>query len=115
MLVELDDSYISFVKEKMQELDANTFTDKDFEVFNAYNHTIIGYIHNDEVITFCCTMGLGNNKFVVYTWCNGTRRSKKAFLEGIDYLLENYPDIQFMEEVKSHPLFKAYTKHKESK
>ena len=113
MIILLDDSYLPFVKQKMQELDPDTFTDFDFNIFETHEHLIIGYKHKDNIITFCCLIGLGGVQYVVYTWCTGTIRSKKAFLEGIDYLIKEFPKVQFVEEVKLHPLYKAYTKHKE--
>ena len=112
MIIHLSDYYIDFVKSKMQEIDCKLFTDEDFELFQSAKHDLLGYFHGGEIVTICGLLYVANTPFVTYTWCDGTLTGKKAFIKGIDYIIEKYPDVQFVDEVKDHVLYKTYMRRK---
>ena len=112
MVVELDDSYIPLIKNKMNEFDTDLFDDADFDLFLQYKYKILGYIVNDEVVSFCCLMKGNGLVYVAYTWSDSTRKGKKGFIAGIDYLIENYPDVKFEDISKANPLYKFYIRRK---
>lgn len=106
----LDDNYLPFVG-KMMTTVGSEYTQEDLEMVKACEHKIIGFIKDHNVVGFCVIMKPMDKYYVAYTWCEKTLTAKRVFIKGIKYLVDNYPDIQFVEE-KEPVMYKAYLKIK---
>ena len=96
MLVELDDGIRKYIQDKMSSVDSNVYNETEFNIFFSLPHRIFANINpHGIIIAFCTLRTLDNGYQMCYSWCNGTREGKKAYLKGIHSMIEDYGPISF--------------------
>ena len=98
MEVELDDGIRPFIELKMSEVDNTIYNKEEFKTFFLAPHRIFAVINSlGHISAFCTLKILNEGHQMCYTWCDGTREGKKAYLHGIHYMIENYAPLSFAE------------------
>ena len=62
---------------------------KEFESNDSVKH-IGSFADDGSIIAFCCLVARDNYWLMSNTWCEDTRRGKRAFAKGIDWILDKY-------------------------
>ena len=98
MHVEMSDGIIPFIKEKMSEVDPTIYNETDYPIVFDSPHKIVADIDiNGKIIAFCVIMVLEECNKMCYSWSDGTKLGKRAYLLGIRYMVANYGPIGFAE------------------
>lgn len=108
IIKEVDDTYMDIIGDRMSTI-GEEYTRSDLDLVFSLEHKIIASFIDDKLSGFCVLIKPDNEYFLSYTWCDNSLNARKAFLKGIDYLIEHYPDIKFIKE-REPVMYKAYLK-----
>lgn len=93
-IVDKNNNFDKFIIDKMKQLKKNEYTEDDFILYKLIKHENVLYYNNGEFIAFCVII-LDVIPKMAYTWCDGTTKGKRAYAEGIDYVLARYNRLAF--------------------
>lgn len=96
MEVILNDGIRPFIEEKMNKVDPDVYSTKEFDRFFKCNHMLLADINDEgKIIAFCGIMVKEKSYKMCYTWCEKSREGIEAYGNGIEYMLVHYCPMEF--------------------
>ena len=90
------DSIRPFIEEKMKAYDSEVYTEEEFDNFFKKPHkNIVFSSKSGEILAFACILVLTDGYKMCYTYTS--KRGKRAYAKGIDYMIARYSPMYFGE------------------